>query len=504
MIEAAHSDKIAGQNIRNLIRLYTEKYKESPGFLVRVPSRFNLLGTHIEHRGGYVNYMALDKELWCAAGPGENGRVAACNVNSTEYHDGGFFVERELPEREALWTEYIRRVAPTPGDWLNYIKAAVLYLQNKFPEKNLKGLNLCFHGEIPPGAGLSSSSAVVVAAMLAACKVNGISIAREKLAEMSGEAEWYVGTRGGSGDHAAMLLGRANRIAHLQFFPFRMEYLPLGENLKVVCANSLVEAKKSSRAKGLFNQRIACYEIGFRLIRKNFPEFRDRLKYLRDVNPANLGSQELIYQALKSLPETASREEIVRLLPEENLDVFFETHAGLNEDYRLRDVTAYGICECARGEQCAEFLKQGMFEEFGKLMSISHDGDRIISHGSNGHAVPWDYRVTDAYLARLLEQLADADPGTRTGAQVCYQPGAYRCSTPELDLIVDLARRVPGVLGAKLTGAGLGGCVVILAREEAADRVLENLNANYYRPKGLPDSAFICRSAGGAEILEGL
>jgi N-acetylgalactosamine kinase len=282
-----------------------------------------------------------------------------------------------------------------------------------------------------------------------------------------------------------------------------MEYLPLPENLKVVCANSLVEAKKSSRAKGLFNQRIACYEIGFRLIKKNFPEFRERLKHLRDVNPANLGTQEMIYQALKSLPESASREDIVRLLPEENLDVFFETHAGLDEEYRLRDVTAYGVCECARGEQCADFLKQGEFEEFGKLMFISHDGDRVISHGPDGNSVAWDYRVTDAYLSALLAKLAAADPRTRARAQVCYQPGAYRCSTPELDLIVDLSRRVPGILGAKLTGAGLGGCVVILVREEAADRVLENLSVNYYRPKGLPDSAFVCRSAEGAEILEG-
>jgi len=471
---------------------YLKKFGTGDVSLLKVPARINLLGTHVEHRGGYVNYLTIDKELWCASGKRNDRKIVACNIEE-KYALGEFEIDSELPKKNIEWLDFIRKVKLPPGAWLNYIKASVLYLQNKFPEISLKGMNLCFYGEIPVGGGLSSSSAVVVAAMLSACKINNLDIKKENLAEMCGEAEWYVGTRGGGGDHAAMIFGKENQIAHLRFFPFQIEYLPFPAEYSIICCNSLVEAKKSSMAKSAFNERIACYEIGFEMIKKKFPELADKLTYLRDVNTENLGSEEIIYKILLSLPESLTRKEIHEILPEKEdvITTIFETHSEPEQGYKIRDVVMYGIAECARSKKCAYFLKNGDIDKFGQLMFISHDGDRR------------NFSITNEYLETLIQNLGSSELETKEKARIYNQPGAYGCSTPELDFIVDMAKNIPGVKGAKLTGAGLGGCVLILVQKEYAEETLEILNTKYYRARNLPEAAFICKPTNGAEFIGG-
>ncbi len=492
--------KISGKKVNELLRAYLEKFGDGQAHLLRVPARINLLGTHIEHRGGYVNYLTIDKEMWCIAGEREDQKIVAYNLEG-KYSPEEFEIRKEFPGKGVEWLDFIRKVKVVPGNWMNYVKAPISYLQNKFPDTLLKGMNLYFYGEIPVGAGLSSSSALVVATMLSACKISGLDIEQEKLVEMCGEAEWYVGTRGGSGDHAAMIFGRKNQIAHMRFFPFKLEYLPFPEDYQVICCNSLIEAKKSEQAKSIFNERIASYEIGFRLIRKNFPETQDKLVYLRDINPENLGSEKLVYEMISSLPESARRNEILKLLPEEKLETFFETHNEPENGYYLRNVIMYGVSECERTKKCANFLKKKKIEKFGELMYISHDGDRVVKFSPDGKMKKWQYRVDDKYLFELIEDLESSDSGKRQRARIYNQPGAYGCSTPELDFIVDLVKQIPTVKGAKLTGAGLGGCILILVEKESAEEVLEIVNEKYYRARDLPEVAFICNSVEGAKFV---
>ncbi|HOV21171.1 MAG TPA: galactokinase family protein [Candidatus Ratteibacteria bacterium] len=483
--------------LKKLIASYIKKFNDEDIDILKVPARINLLGTHIDHRGGYTNYLTIDKELFCVAGKRNDSKVISYNLESEKYPPREFDIKNELPAKKINWIDFIRKIKITPGDWINYVKAPILYLQNKFPEIPLKGFNLFYYGEIPIGAGLSSSSALVVATMLCACKINNIDIEKEKLVEMCGEAEWYVGTRGGSGDHAAMIFGKKGQIVHLRFFPFTSKYLPFPENYKVICCNSLIEAKKSTDAKNIFNERIASYEIGFKLIKKNFPELKNKLVHLRDVNPEILKSEENVYKILLSIPEISKREEICKLLPEENLGVLFETHIPPEKGYRLRDILMYGISECERARICEYFLKNNEIEKFGKLMFISHDGDRVVKHLDNNKIEKWDYRVTDKYLLKLISDLKKG----KEEAKIYNQPGGYRCSTPELDFIVDTTKKINGVKGAKLTGAGLGGCVLVLVEEKEAEKTLEILNKKYYHKRNLPESSFICNSSSGAEFI---
>jgi galactokinase len=113
-----------------------------------------------------------------------------------------------------------------------------------------------------------------------------------------------------------------------------------------------------------------------------------------------------------------------------------------------------------------------------------------------------DNDCSDEFLSRLIADLASEDPQRVLRAQFFMQPGKYACSTPEIDEMVDIACAVPGVAGAQLAGAGLGGCIMILAREEAVPQVRKALAARYYRPRGLDPAAIPCITAEGAGLAE--
>ena len=91
--------------------------------------------------------------------------------------------------------------------WSEYIKAAVLRLQKKFSTQPLRGMDLTVAGNIPMAAGLSSSSSLIVGAAEAAVASNALKTFPAQLVTLCGEGEWFVGTRGGSADHAAVKMG---------------------------------------------------------------------------------------------------------------------------------------------------------------------------------------------------------------------------------------------------------------------------------------------------------
>jgi len=86
-------------------------------------------------------------------------------------------------------------------------------------------------------------------------------------------------------------------------------------------------------------------------------------------------------------------------------------------------------------------------------------------------------------------------------AQLHCQPGAYRCSTPEIDAIVDIACRTPGVLGAQIAGAGLGCCAMVLAEAGAVARLEDRLMELFYRKNGLPPGFCLCTPAAGSRVV---
>jgi N-acetylgalactosamine kinase len=501
---------------RHTLDAFAEQFSpDAPVLLARACGRVNLLGMHIDHRGGAVNALAVGDTLFVVQAR-DDDRVVLRNLDP-QYEPRAFAIRDELPRQRIedwdAWTldRYRERVeAGTQADWANYVRAGVLYLQHLHTAPDgtfrppLRGMNVFVSGNVRPASGLSSSSSIVVASMEAAIRVNDLDVTPLQMAEAGQLAEWYVGTRGGGGDHAAIAFSRKGCLAHIGSFPVTVHLIPMPEECVAVLCNSLVTAAKTAGARNVFNQRVAGYELGLLLLREHFPQHAPAMKHLRDVNPETLGVDEgEIYQMLKALPEAADRAELSRALagrPKE-LERIYRTHDPLPGGYRVRGVCLYGIAECLRSEEAVERLRRGDAAGFGELITLSHNGDRV-THVVDGRRVPLEKPLPDAELDRLTEAVRSDDPARREAARLYRQPGGYDASCEELDVMVDIALGVDGVLGAGLVGAGLGGCIVALAEKQAADNVIAAIEREYCRPRGLPVVAQVCPGVGGSGILD--
>jgi N-acetylgalactosamine kinase len=476
---------------------------ESALFFIRVPARINLMGVHIEYRGGFINTLTIDRELILAIAPRSDAKIRFVNAEP-QYAPFEFSMDDVAsPGEHYEWLEYINAIQLEKGRWENYVKSACFYLQNKF-DVPLSGINAAVHGKIPPAAGLSSSSALVVGTLEALDYINHLNLTPEQKTLFCGEAEWYVGTRGGAGDHGAIIYGKKGHLTHLQFFPLRVEMIPFPEELAIVACHSLVEAKKSAGARDIFNGRVATYEIAYSLLQKHFPDFKN-VPFLRDYNPhqLNIPLSEL-YQMLQVLPLRMTRAEVYQQLPHERtrFDHIFAAHKEPENGYPVRAVCLYGVGECARSELASSLLKSRNFQELGEIMFISQDGDRVVNNNGKLRPEPFIKDFSDKYLDKLISDLNSENPASQKLATLAYQPGGYDCSTPELDLLVDIAQQTEGVFGAGLTGAGLGGMVLVLLEKQAVSGFLNRIHKSYYEPRRLPFAAEECKSIDGLSILD--
>jgi N-acetylgalactosamine kinase len=354
---------------------------------------------------------------------------------------------------------------------------------------------------------------MVVAAAEAIIEVNALSVTPQQFVNLCGEGEWFVGTRGGSGDHAAIKLSRRGAIAHVRFYPFDVESIvPFPEGHRVVVCASGIQAKKAENARDVFNQCIAAYEAGCLFFRKLLEGDRSplqqkgpvplggRIQYLRDVNPQTLECSEAdILRLVKGLPDRIPRDEMLRRLQGQDtakLETLFLSHNEPKDGYRVRGVCLFGIAECLRSRGCAELLERGDVTGFGRLMVVSHDGDRVSRLDASGQRQPLPLDVPDAALDALI---AASERGEE---RLLTVPGSYACSTPELDSMVDIALSVEGVAGAQLAGAGLGGCIMVLCRDDATEPLRNAMIRHYYEPAKREPQVEVCVPVEGSGIFE--
>jgi N-acetylgalactosamine kinase len=295
-------------------------------------------------------------------------------------------------------------------------------------------------------------------------------------------------------------------VAQVGYLPFRVErIIDAPQDYQLVLANSHIKAAKSGSARDQFNARVADYNLGLALLKQRCPEIAGVVEHLRDVDPAKLGcATSDIYRWLAKVPMTMTRKDFREVLSKEHrelLETNFATHADPGT-YHPRGVLLYGVAEILRSRKCVDLLESGQIRTFGQMMQTSHDGDRVSRPGRDGSYEPAETVCSDEYLNRLIADLASENPERVLHAQLFMQPGAYACSTPEIDEMVDIACSVPGVAGAQLAGAGLGGCIMILAREESVPQVRKALAARYYRPRGLDPAAIPCITVEGAGLAE--
>jgi N-acetylgalactosamine kinase len=314
--------------------------------------------------------------------------------------------------------------------------------------------------------------------MEAVVALNCLNITNNKFISLCGEGEWFVGSRGGSGDHAAMKCGSVGKIVHLKFKPFEVgESAKFSDEYSIVVANSMIQAKKSEGSKHKYNAKVASYEFAFMLIKRLFPDYNfNEFRDLAKVRPFSK-----IYEIIKEIPETVTKAGILAILPEhkDTIKKILSTHTS-PDFYDLRGVAIYGVSECARSETCIDLLNQGRYEELGQFMKISHDGDRV---GVN--------RITDEML----------DEWAKNNVDIAMQSGVYDCSTEQIDYLCDLLNSTDGVLGSEIVGAGLGGCVIALVKKSLANSVVEVINKEYYDKFGYEHGACVCNSSQGSAVI---
>ena len=481
--------------------------------IVRAPGRVNLMGRHVDHRGGTTNSLAIDRETLAVVGLRDDNEVLAVNTQPGKFKPVQFNIS-ELIGRFA-WSDWLNfvnsdwvrnMVYVKAGDWGNYLKAAVVRLQHRYQDVRVRGINMAVSGNIPMAAGLSSSSTLVVATLQAAIALNGFDLTGRQFIDLCGEGEWFVGSQGVAGDHAAIYLGQRGRIARVGYLPFRVEkIIDSPPDYQLLIANSHIKAAQSASARDQFNSRVACYNLGLALLKQRCPWIAGAVQHLRDLDPEKLGCPTSdLYRWLLKVPQVTTRKGFESLLSPEHRDLLeanFATHAA-PETYYPRGVLLFGIAEICRSRMCVDLLEAGQVETFGNLMRISHDGDRVSRPGPDGSYRPAENDSSDDRLHGLIADLASENPQRVLKAQLFMQPGTYACSTPEIDEMVDIACSVPGVAGAQIAGAGLGGCIMVLAHRDSVAAVRKALAVGYYRPRRLEPAAMPCTAVEGAGLVE--
>ena len=179
----------------------------------------------------------------------------------------------------------------------------------------------------------------------------------------------------------------------------------------------------------------------------------------------------------------------------------FGSHAEPADGYNVRKVCVYGVGGCRRSEMAVEMLKTGDIDGFGELIDISHDGDRV-TRLDGGRRVPTSNRYPDDKLDALIADATSGEADRQERARLWRQPGGYNVSIEELDVLVDIARSTPGVVGAGLVGAGLGGSVAAVVEKSHARDLVDAFAKSYYDPAGLEPAAAIIRPLGGAGVID--
>ena len=471
--------------------------------LYESPGRVNLMGMHIDHRGGTTNPVATRERIRAVCSRREDDLVRAVSVFGG-FGEGQFRISDRLPERPLRslgewlnWTENEAAATGGRGDFINYFACGPVYLACfGYPwGRQFAGADFLLNSDLPHSVGLSSSSAIVILAtdfFLRCNREDREELSPRQLIDVYGNGEWYIGTRGGKGDHAAIKLCRRGAVQPVITTPDLQAGppVPIPDGYDIILYHSGDQANKSVEPfKTAFNAPIVAYQAAEMMlteyVRDNNPDALQQLLaerasmdvkhhrvYLGDVVNRSILSEAQIYRFLRSLGRVMSREEIFSRFADSapSFQDGIQQASEPARGYHIRDVAAFGLSECARGKDAGSLLAAGDVEAFAAMMNTSQLGD-CVSGPADGSS-------------SRIKFLQDDDLCTmeREGFPLRRLAGDYHVSTADIDRLARLCLSCPEVLGARLSGAGLGGMLIVLGKEgfdEALDPILQR---DYYEP----------------------
>ena len=299
---------------QDVIKKFRELYSGEP-LIIRAPGRINLIGEHTDYNDGFVMPAAIDKDITFAIAPSDTDESVIYSLTYDEF----FTVDLHNPQktREPKWANYL------------------LGVMRQFIDQGhtLKPFRCVFGGNIPTGAGLSSSAALECGFAYALNELNQSKIPRETMVRM---AQWsehhFVGVKCGIMDQFASMMGAEEKVIVLDCRSLEYHYSPLSlQDHSIVLCNTGV---KHSLVDSEYNTRRSECEQGVSILKKHYPE----VKSLRDVSAA------MIERHRSEFPG------------------------------KVYNRCFYIVDEIKRVQEASNDLQQGKLEAFGKKMFETHEG----------------------------------------------------------------------------------------------------------------------------------
>jgi len=360
------------------------------------PGRVNLIGEHTDYNGGYVFPCALDFGTSMAARKTSGKEIKLCSLNFTG--------KETVPV-----TPVYKAIA---GSWTNYPVGVI----NEFALKGITapGLELLFYGDIPNGAGLSSSASIEMVMAVALNDLTDAGYPMMELVKMGQKAENnFVGMNCGIMDQFAVGFGRKDHAINLNCDTLEYKYAPvnLGDRRLIITNTN----KRRGLTDSKYNERRSECEKAVELISEHH-----KISNLSELTVSDLW--------------------------------MLDKYIG---DEVVRKRAKHVITENGRTLDAIRALEENDIDKFGRLMNESHD------------SLCTDYEVTGA----------------------------------ELDALVYEGRKLPGVTGTRMTGAGFGGCTVSIVESRHAESFMKNLAAVYNEKTGLKADFYLPGIGDGARRI---
>ena len=295
-------------------------YNEQP-VIIRSPGRINLIGEHTDYNMGYVLPGAIDKAIYFAIAPRDDSRT---QLYAADMHEGYDFSLHDIQKSDRRWPNYLIGV-------VDELKKAGY---------DFNGFNCVFGGDIPIGAGLSSSAAVEAGLAFALDHIFDLKMDKLSLVTLAQKAEnKFVGVQCGIMDQFINMFGVENKVLRLDCRSLELEYFPFQfHDIAILLFNTNVSHTLASSEYN--KRRMECSE-GVTLIRRTFP----RVQSLRDVTPEMLDETAPILGPMLFRRCKYVVEENLRLLracdglsendPNVVGEAMYESHEGLGHDYEV-------------------------------------------------------------------------------------------------------------------------------------------------------------------------
>ena len=365
--------------------------KRADRVVVRSPGRVNLIGEHTDYNEGFVLPASIDKAMIFVVSPRAD---ALCNLYAADLNDE--------------FSISIASIERTRKGWPNYLLGVIEEMKKM--GFTIPGCDVVFGGDIPIGAGMSSSAAVECGFAFALNRLFDFGISSMDLVKLGQRSENnFVGMNCGIMDQFVNIFGKERKVLKIDCRSLAYDYFPFERNdLAIVLCET--ETKRSLASSGYNVRRQQC-ETGVRILQKHMPGIRS----LRDVS-------------LEFLKE--HREEMEPIILQR---------------------CSYVIEENARVLRACDDLQRNDFRSFGEQMYRSHSG---LSEG-------------------------------------------YQVSSPDLDYLVESASSLNGVLGARMMGAGFGGCTINLVEQKSVDAFVEAMKERYRQRTGKTNNVYVTHIQSG-------